>query len=117
MKSKDLEQTVKLERKKAKKEKQQQKKKLAKLDSNLESGWNDDDETAIPEVKTSNIFSTLRSSSENMSRQNLEDDIKNEPKESSEKDSSKSTECSQVKIQKLDGWLCDLSDETYKCNM
>ena len=81
MKSKDLEQTVKLERKKAKKEKQQQKKKLAKLD----------DETLIPEVKTSNIFSTLRSSSENMSRQNLEDDIKKEPKESSEKDSSKCT--------------------------
>ena len=91
MKSKDLEQTVKLERKKAKKEKQQQKKKLAKLDSSLESNGNDDDETLIPEVKTSNIFSTLRSSSENMSRQNLEDDIKKEPKESSEKDSSKCT--------------------------
>jgi hypothetical protein len=62
MKSKDLEQTVKLERKRAKTEKQQQNKKLANLDSSLESDWNDDDETVIPEVKTSNIFSTLRSS-------------------------------------------------------
>ena len=94
--------------------KQQQKKKLAKLDSSLESDGNDDDETVIPEVKTSNILSTLRSSSEVMLRQNLEDDIKKEPKESSEKDSSKCTECSQVKSQKLDGWFCDLCDETCK---
>jgi hypothetical protein len=49
-----------------------------------------------------------------MSRKKLEDDIKNEPKESSEKDSSKCTECSQVKSQKLYGRLCDLCDEKFK---
>jgi hypothetical protein len=44
IKSKDMEQTVKLERKKSKKEKQQQKRKLAKPDSSLESKRNDDDD-------------------------------------------------------------------------
>ena len=55
-----------------------------------------------------------------MSRNNHEDDIKKEPKESLTNESStqtdcfKCTECSQVKSINLDRWLCDLCDETCK---
>ena len=50
VKIEDLEQTVKLERKRLKKEKQQKKKKLVKRDSSLESDETNDDEIVIPEV-------------------------------------------------------------------